>query len=150
MRHAEIERTAVAGHARLQPPVCGPLALASNLRAVGAGVGRQVVLDLYGCATEHLDDVDWVCATMLEAARVADATIIESVFHKFSPWGISGVVVIAESHLAIHIWPEHRYAAVDVFTCGDTMRLDRATAYLAQAFGTREAQTHSIERGTNI
>jgi S-adenosylmethionine decarboxylase proenzyme len=128
----------------------GQLALATKLRAVGAGVGRQVVLDLYGCSTEHLDDVDWVRETMLEAARVAEATIIESVFHKFSPWGISGVVVIAESHLAIHIWPEHRYAAVDVFTCGDTMRLDRAAAYLAQAFGTRDTRTHSIERGTNI
>ena len=79
-------------------------------------VGSQVLLDLYDCEVDTLDDIEWVKKTLVDAARAAGATIVETVFHKFAPWGISGVVVIAESHLAIHIWPESRYAAVDVFT----------------------------------
>jgi S-adenosylmethionine decarboxylase proenzyme len=71
-----------------------------------AQVGSQVVLDLYECETSHLDDLAWVKATLVNAAQVAGATIVETVFHKFAPWGISGVVVIADSHLAIHIWPD--------------------------------------------
>ena len=56
---------------------------------------------------------------MNEAARVANATIVQSVFHHFNPYGVSGAVIISESHLAIHTWPEYGYAAVDIFTCGD-------------------------------
>ena len=59
---------------------------------------------------------------MVEAAKRAEATIIDVVFHEFNPFGISGVVVIAESHLSIHTWPEHRYAAVDIFSCGETLK----------------------------
>src|SRR5579862_2810974 len=103
--------------------------------AVGANddkVGSHALLDLYDCQTEHLDDLEWVKATLIDAALAAKATIVETVFHKFAPWGISGVVVIAESHLAIHIWPERRYVAVDVFTCGSKLQLDVASALLAR------------------
>ena len=74
---------------------------------------------------------------MLEAARQANATIITSAFHKFSPIGISGVVVIAESHLAIHTWPEYGYAAVDVFTCGDVLDGAQAVRVLSERLGSR-------------
>jgi len=70
--------------------------------------GAQVALDLYECETHHLDDLEWVTRTLMNAARAAGATIVETVFHKFAPCGISGVVVIAESHLAIHVWPANR------------------------------------------
>jgi S-adenosylmethionine decarboxylase len=93
-------------------------AAATTIEKRHAMFGSQVVLDLYDCETTHLDDLEWVKATLVNAALAAGATIVDTVFHKFAPWGISGVVVIAESHLAIHIWPENRYAAVDVFTCG--------------------------------
>src|SRR5580765_3984750 len=96
----------------------------------GARVGTQVVLDLHECETEHLDDMAWVKQTLVKAARAAGATIVETVFHKFAPWGISGVVVIAESHLAIHIWPERRYVAVDIFTCGSTLQIEAASSLL--------------------
>lgn len=116
--------------------------------ALGAtSVGKQIVLDLYECDTERFDDIDWVRATLLEAARRAAATIVEVVFHKFAPWGISGVVVIAESHIAIHTWPEKRYAAIDVFTCGPVLDLDRAVAYLVDAFGSREPRLRRFDRG---
>jgi S-adenosylmethionine decarboxylase len=113
-------------------------------------VGSQVVLDLYECATDHLDDVAWVKATLVSAARAAGATIVQTVFHQFAPWGISGVVVIAESHLAIHIWPENRYAAIDVFTCGENVRMDVACAFLIGAFRSQRPVERRFTRGEHI
>jgi S-adenosylmethionine decarboxylase proenzyme len=112
-----------------------------------AAHGSQVVLDLYECETAHLDDLPWVEATLVEAARVAGATIVQTVFHKFAPWGISGVVVISESHLAIHIWPENRYAAVDIFTCGESVRIEVASAFLKRAFRAERSVKRSFKRG---
>jgi S-adenosylmethionine decarboxylase proenzyme len=112
--------------------------------------GSQVVLDLYECETDCLDDLDWVKTTLVNAARAAGATIVQTVFHKFAPWGISGVVVIAESHLAIHIWPEHRYAAVDVFTCGSNVRMDVASAFLTREFRSRRAVERHFMRGDQV
>ncbi len=114
------------------------------------GVGTQVVLDLYDCTTERLDDLEWVKRTMTDAARAAGATIVDTVFHQFSPWGISGVVVISESHLAIHIWPENRYAAVDVFTCGSAVDLDRAVRHLATEFRAQRSASRRFRRGRAI
>jgi S-adenosylmethionine decarboxylase len=112
--------------------------------------GSQVVLDLYECETTHLDDLAWVRRTLVNAARAAGATIVETVFHKFSPWGISGVVVIAESHLAIHIWPENRYAAIDVFTCGENVQMDVASAFLTRAFRSKRAVQRRFARGDHV
>ena len=112
-----------------------------------AQVGSQVILDLYECETSRLDDLPWVEATLVNAARDAGATIVQSVFHKFAPWGISGVVVIAESHLAIHIWPENRYAAIDIFTCGESVRIDLASAFLKRAFRAKRAVQRRFKRG---
>jgi len=112
--------------------------------------GAQIVLDLYECETQHLDDLPWVRATLVSAAMAAGATIVDTVFHKFAPWGISGVVVIAESHLAIHIWPENRYAAIDVFTCGQNVRIDVASANLKRAFCSKRAVQRRFSRGTHI
>jgi S-adenosylmethionine decarboxylase len=116
----------------------------------GARVGTQVVLDLHECETEHLDDMAWVKQTLVKAARAAGATIVETVFHKFAPWGISGVVVIAESHLAIHIWPERRYAAVDIFTCGEKVRMDVASAFLTRAFRSKRPLQWRFARGDGV
>ncbi len=130
----------------------GPSANA-KLESVGvtpAMLGSQVVLDLYDCESERLDDIDWVKATLMDAARAAGATIVESVFHKFAPWGISGVVVIAESHLAIHIWPENRYAAIDVFTCGDSVRIGDACALLTREFQSKRPVQREFARGEQL
>jgi S-adenosylmethionine decarboxylase len=124
-------------------------ALASEF-ALRARLGTQVVLDLYDCETGHLDDIAWVKKTLVEAARAAGATVVETVFHKFAPCGISGVVVIAESHLAIHIWPEHRYAAVDVFTCGESVQINVATALLAREFRSKRPVQRRFTRGDDV
>ena len=112
-----------------------------------ASVGQQIVLDLYQCETERFDDIDWVRRTLVEAAERANATIVQVIFHKFAPWGISGVVVIAESHIAIHTWPEKRYAAIDVFTCGPVLDLERAVAYLVDAFRSQAPHLRHMTRG---
>jgi S-adenosylmethionine decarboxylase len=116
----------------------------------GADVGSHILLDLYECQTEHLDDLAWVRETLLNAARAAHATIVETVFHQFAPWGISGVVVIAESHLAIHIWPERRYVAVDIFTCGSTLQIEAASSLLTDAFRSRRPMQRRFTRGGEV
>lgn len=84
-------------------------------------LGRHILVEFSSCNAEVLNDVSAIEKGMIEAAQIAGATVINSTFHHFSPWGVSGVVVIQESHLAIHTWPEYRYAAVDLFTCGDSV-----------------------------
>ena len=82
-------------------------------------LGIHILVEYYNCNKEILKNVETIEQSMLTAARTANATIVESVFHQFNPWGVSGAVIISESHLTIHTWPEHNYAAVDLFTCGD-------------------------------
>jgi S-adenosylmethionine decarboxylase proenzyme len=97
-------------------------------------LGKHVLAELYGCDREVLNSPELIENYMKRAAIECGATIVNSVFHSFNPHGISGVVVIAESHLAIHTWPEYGYAAVDVFTCGITVNpqiaIDRLKEYL--------------------
>ncbi|MBI3343471.1 MAG: adenosylmethionine decarboxylase [Gammaproteobacteria bacterium] len=110
-------------------------------------LGNQLIVDFYDCDCAYFDDLDWIENVMIEAAHYARASIVDVVFHKFNPIGISGVVVIAESHLAIHTWPEHRYAAIDVFTCGDTLDSEAAVAYLATQFRCRKRSVTKVGRG---
>lgn len=86
-----------------------------------ASLGRHIIVEYYDSNPELLNDVEYIEKSMERAAVEAGATIINSTFHHFSPYGVSGVVVIQESHLAIHTWPEYGYASVDLFTCGDTV-----------------------------
>jgi len=102
---------------------------------------------LYGCAFESLDDLEQVQKYMKDAALAAGAEIRECVFHKFSPQGVSGVVVISESHLAIHTWPELGYAAVDVFTCGEKVDPWDACKYLKDKFQAEYMTANEIKRG---
>jgi len=119
-----------------------------NHVAIGAdALGVQLMIEMRDCLTERLDDLEWVKRVMVEAAIRARATIVDSVFHKFNPIGISGVVVIAESHLAIHIWPEYRYAAVDIFSCGTTLKAAEAAKFLIKQFRSRKPSIVEMQRG---
>jgi S-adenosylmethionine decarboxylase len=88
-----------------------------------------------------------VKGALIEAAKRAQATIVDVVFHEFNPFGVSGVVVIAESHLSIHTWPEYRYAAVDIFSCGETLQPEIAANYLVEQFGAARASVVEMQRG---
>lgn len=111
-------------------------------------LGRHVLAEVYGCDFNALNDVQRVQKTMVEAALRAGAEIREVAFHKFSPQGVSGVVVISESHLAVHTWPELGYAAVDVFTCGDRVDPWKACKYIVDGFKAGHYTANEIMRGT--
>ena len=104
-------------------------------------------MDLYGSPASVLDDVIRIEASMVRAARASNATVINTSFHRFSPHGVSGVVVIHESHLSIHTWPEHGFAAIDVFTCGDTINPWQAYESLKSDLGAAHGTTREIDRG---
>ncbi|MEA3332018.1 MAG: adenosylmethionine decarboxylase [Pseudomonadota bacterium] len=110
-------------------------------------LGRHLLVELFSCDEKVLDNLDKIEAFMMVAARASGATIVESVFHRFQPHGISGVVVIAESHLAIHTWPEHGYAAVDFFTCGADIDYWRAHDCLKEAFAAGDSEIRELLRG---
>ena len=94
-------------------------------------LGRQMTVEFYDCSAEILADVRRMEEIFLEAANVSGAHVVNSTFHSFAPQGVSGVLVISESHFAVHAWPEHDYAAVDLFTCGDGVDFDLAVRTLA-------------------
>jgi S-adenosylmethionine decarboxylase len=106
-----------------------------------------MLLELFDCDPDAINSLDIVKASMVEAAHRAQATIVDVVFHEFNPFGISGVVVIAESHLAIHTWPEYRYAAVDVFSCGEILQPRVAVDYLVEQFGAVRTSVVELQRG---
>lgn len=110
-------------------------------------LGRHILVEFYECSEEILNDVHVIEQSMVDAAKEAQATVINSTFHHFSPYGVSGVVVIQESHLAIHTWPEFRYAAVDIFTCGTEVDPWIAYDYLKKAFKSAHGSAMEINRG---
>jgi S-adenosylmethionine decarboxylase len=81
-------------------------------------LGRHLIAEFYDCDSASLDDVAGVRTAMLDGAQAVGATVVGELFHKYSPQGVTGTLLIAESHLSVHTWPESGYAAVDVFTCG--------------------------------
>jgi S-adenosylmethionine decarboxylase len=110
-------------------------------------LGRHILAEFYDCDPVALDGADSIRAVMEKAAEMAGATVISSHFHAFSPQGVSGVVIIAESHITIHTWPEKRYAAVDIFTCGVKIQPDRAVAYLKENLRCGHVSIVEMKRG---
>ena len=109
-------------------------------------LGRHILAEFYECDPAMLNDPAAIEQAMNEAAEVSGATIVQSVFHMFSPYGVSGVVVVAESHLAVHTWPEYGFAAVDFFTCGE-VDAGAAIRCLEERFGAGRVTSREIERG---
>ena len=110
-------------------------------------LGRHIVCELSGCDPETLTDVDSIHAMMVAAAKAAHATIRESAFHRFEPQGVSGTVILAESHLSIHTWPEKGYAAMDFYTCGDHTDPWLACEHAASVLNAKSILTTEFKRG---
>ena len=110
-------------------------------------LGRHLLLELFDCDLDAISKLDAVKGALVEAAKRAQATIVDVVFHEFNPFGISGVVVIAESHLTVHTWPEYRYAAVDIFSCGEILQPEVAATYLVEQLGAERASVVELQRG---
>ena len=114
---------------------------------MSAALGRHILVEFFGCKPEIMNDVSRIENSMVDAAETAGATVINSTFHHFSPYGVSGVVVIQESHLAIHTWPEFQYAAVDLFTCGDEVNPWKSFDFLKEAFEAVHYSAIEMRRG---
>ena len=110
-------------------------------------LGRHIIAEFYNCDRDIVNNHALVEQYMNEAAEAANATIVTSDFHMFNPWGVSGAVIIQESHLTIHTWPEYGYAAVDLFTCGDSVNPWVAFEYLAEKFDAQKTESTEVPRG---
>jgi S-adenosylmethionine decarboxylase len=113
-------------------------------------LGRHLLVELHDCDREALNNLDLIRDVMVKAAIDCGAVVLGSSFHRFSPQGVSGVVVIAESHLSIHTWPEFGYAAVDVFTCGTSVNPEKAAEVLIDRLGSKNHSIREIPRGVLV
>ena len=111
-------------------------------------LGRHLLVEMKECDPAILDNTDRIRDIFVNAARKAKATIVQEVFHRFSPYGVSGVVVIAESHLSIHTWPEYCYAAVDVFTCNSLLDSNFIVDYIVEEMKCKSPSIVDMNRGT--
>ena len=108
--------------------------------------GKHYLIELVNCSTELIKRVADVQEIFHKSAVKARATILKEYYHQFEPEGVSGVILIAESHFTIHTWPEASYAAIDIFSCGETMIAEHAIEYMQTAFQ-GEAQVTQLQRG---
>ena len=110
-------------------------------------LGSHLLVELYGCDGSTLEEENSVGDAMREAAVQSEATVVAQSFHEFKPWGVSGAVIIQESHYTIHTWPEHGYAAVDLFYCGGTVRVHKAIEVLRERFNPQRIKFLVVRRG---
>ncbi|MBM4417297.1 MAG: adenosylmethionine decarboxylase [Chloroflexi bacterium] len=110
-------------------------------------LGRHLLIELHECSEYALDDERLICETLVRSAEQLRSTVLSVSSHKFQPMGVTAIVMIAESHLTIHTWPEHAYAAVDIFTCSPTMRPTDVVDFIAGRVRARRVETREIERG---
>ena len=107
---------------------------------------KHYLLELYGCDYEKLNDESFLRCTLNNAAKLANATVLNLVSNKFEPQGVTAIALLAESHLSIHTWPEEHYSAVDIFTCGQNMKPDISCKYLIKTLMAGEHLLRVINR----
>ena len=110
-------------------------------------LGKHYLLELKDCNRATLNDLESLKKMLNTAAIEAGATVLGDSFHQFEPQGVSGVVVIAESHLFIHTWPECGYAAVDIFTCGESVKPGKAVQMVVNQLESKSHSVLEIQRG---
>lgn len=111
-------------------------------------LGSHLLIELFDCDQASLKTETVVGEAMINAAVVSKATIVADSFHEFQPYGVSGAVIIQESHYTIHTWPEHGYAAVDLFYCGGTIHVQRAVDVLIDRFQPKRMKFLVVRRGS--
>ena len=107
---------------------------------------KHLLLELYKCNYEKLNDESFLRCTLNRAAKLAKATVLNLISNKFEPHGVTAIALLAESHISIHTWPESNYSAVDIFTCGQNMLPEAASQYLIEALKAEEHFLRVIER----
>ena len=107
---------------------------------------KHLLLELYGCDYEKLNDESFLRCSLNRAAKLAKATVLNFISNKFEPQGVTVIALLAESHISIHTWPESSYSAVDIFTCGQNMLPELASQYLIETLKAEEHFLRVIER----
>ena len=107
---------------------------------------KHLLLELYRCDSEKLNDESFLRCTLNRAAKLAKATVLNLISNKFEPQGVTAIALLAESHISIHTWPESNYSAVDIFTCGRNMMPELASQYLIESLMAEEHSLRLIER----
>ena len=107
---------------------------------------KHLLLELYRCDYEKLNDESFLRCTLNRAAKLAKATVLNLISNKFEPQGVTAIALLAESHISIHTWPESNYSAVDIFTCGQNMLPELASQYLIEILKAEEHSLRVIER----
>jgi S-adenosylmethionine decarboxylase len=110
-------------------------------------IGHHYIAEASGCNADVTGSVEKVEQVLVRAAEIAGVQVWSISFHRFNPHGVSGVVVISESHLSVHTWPEAGYVALDIFTCGDAAKPERAVQYALRQFGATNVHITEVTRG---
>ena len=107
---------------------------------------KHLLLELYRCDYDKLNDESFLRCTLNRAAKFANATVLNLISYKFEPQGVTAIALLAESHISIHTWPESNYSAVDIFTCGQNMLPEQASQYLIESLVAKEHFLRVIRR----
>ena len=110
-------------------------------------LGMHYLAECHQCDPELIYDADFVESLLISTAKHCGATIVDTKFHHFEPYGVSGVVIIEESHFHVHTWPEHRYAAIDLFTCDLSLNFKKAVDFLQEKIGCAPIKYQTLKRG---
>ncbi|MGB0975351.1 MAG: adenosylmethionine decarboxylase [Prolixibacteraceae bacterium] len=108
--------------------------------------GRHLILDLYDCDLELLNDYESLEEWLKTALLMAEATILRIIGEQFEPQGVTLLALLAESHASIHTWPEIGYAAIDLYTCGDTTKTEKAAEFLKEKLKAKRVEEKEIPR----
>jgi len=120
---------------------------AEYTRKMVQNLGNHLIVEMYDCHPGILNDVEKVEASLKQAVVLSGANMVQSVIHRFNPHGVSGVIVIEESHFSVHTWPEYGYCALDIFTCGTEVDYYSALDFLKDAFQSKNISVSEIKRG---
>lgn len=112
-----------------------------------AGVGTQIIIDLFGCNKEFLNDINYIKIVLYKLVEILPAKVCDSVFYKFTPIGVSGAIIISSSHLTIHTWPENLYAGIDIFSCSANFNDKKIIDFLKEDFKCNRYTIKKIDRG---
>ena len=110
-------------------------------------LGKHLIIEFFQCDRNILNELKTLENHLLAAVELSGATVIQPFFHQFAPHGITGVVVVAESHFSLHTWPEYGYCALDIFTCGDNVDGHKALNYLKQSLKAASTSVMEVKRG---
>jgi S-adenosylmethionine decarboxylase len=110
-------------------------------------LGKHLIIEFFQCDRTILNELKTLENLLLAAVELSGATVIQPCFHQFSPHGITGVVVVAESHFSVHTWPEYGYCALDIFTCGDNVDGRKALNYLKENLRAANTSVMEVKRG---